>query len=43
MAGGPSTAALDQERSVRLLRVIDEADDGSGQPGEFSEFERIFL
>lgn len=34
----------DQERSLRLLKAIDEAAaDGSGEPGELSEFERIVL
>ncbi|MFE5864190.1 hypothetical protein ACFQ77_27120 [Streptomyces virginiae] len=37
-------AKADQERSLRLLKAIDEAaDDGSGLSGELSEFERIVL
>ncbi len=37
-------AKADQERSMRLLKAIDEAaDDGLGQGGELSEFERIVL
>lgn len=37
-------AKADQERSMRLLKAVDEAaDDGSGLPGELSEFERIVL
>ncbi|MCY0955250.1 hypothetical protein [Streptomyces sp. H27-S2] len=42
--GPPSSARAkaDQERSMRLLKAIDEAAD-DGQPGELSEFERIVL
>ncbi|MFD3758001.1 hypothetical protein [Streptomyces sp. NPDC058622] len=43
-AGPPSSARsrADQERSMRLLKAIDEpADDG--RPGELSKFERIAL
>lgn len=37
-------AKADQERSMRLLEAIDEAaDDGLGQGGELTEFERIVL
>ncbi|MEV6682159.1 hypothetical protein AB0N09_35660 [Streptomyces erythrochromogenes] len=37
-------AKADQERSMRLLKAIDEAaDDGFGLPGKLSEFERIVL
>ncbi|MEV6957421.1 hypothetical protein [Streptomyces sp. NPDC051183] len=34
----------DQERSLRLLKAIDDAaDDPTGEPGELSDFERIVL
>ncbi|MFJ9552145.1 hypothetical protein [Streptomyces erythrochromogenes] len=37
-------AKVDQECAMRLLKTIDEvADDGSGLPGEWPEFERIVL
>ncbi|MFI5763970.1 hypothetical protein ACIA8F_23900 [Streptomyces sp. NPDC051563] len=37
-------AKADRERSMRLLKAIDEAaDDPAGQRGELSEFERIVL
>ncbi|MFD6891402.1 hypothetical protein [Streptomyces sp. NPDC059957] len=42
LAAAPPRAKADQERSMRLLRAIDEAVD-DGQPGELSEFERIVL
>ncbi|WP_412079470.1 hypothetical protein ACLF6K_38570 (plasmid) [Streptomyces xanthophaeus] len=42
--GRSARQKADQEPSMRLLKAIDEvADDGTGLPGELSEFERIVL
>ncbi|WP_326594355.1 hypothetical protein [Streptomyces sp. NBC_01294] len=39
-ARGSERAKADQERSLRLLKAIDEAaDDGTGLPGKLPEFE----
>ncbi|MFG2236451.1 hypothetical protein ACGFNX_41825 [Streptomyces sp. NPDC048723] len=41
---GPLPAGADRERSLRLLKAIDEAGaNGTGMAGEWSESERIVL
>lgn len=45
MAQVPCTARResDRERSLRLLKAIDEVGDETGMAGEWSDFERIVL